>query len=207
MKLAIVLLLVLVNMVTFAQKELKITFQLKDTNKELEINQLKYYVSSLVLLKIDEATYIEPDSYHLVDHNDEQSLTISLRLPNDIVYDALRFNIGVDSSKNMQGVHGGDLDPTNGMYWTWQSGYINFKMEAHLNEVELSYHIGGFMFPNNACRNVELNTKKSDHITILVSPDILLNEVDYQTINHIMSPGETAMKLADILPTIFSIQE
>ena len=124
MKYLFVILFTVGTLIGISQQELKITFQLEDTDEHIQINQLKYYVSSIRLMKIDEVTYEESNSYHLIDHHDEQSLTISLSLPDKIVFDALTFNIGVDSAKNMQGVHGGDLDPTKGMYWTWQSGYI-----------------------------------------------------------------------------------
>ena len=42
----------------------------------------------------------------------------------------------------------GDLDPVHGMYWTWQSGYIQFKLEGLLRdsagERKLELHLGGF---------------------------------------------------------------
>jgi hypothetical protein len=196
---------------TFAQQQLTVRFDLENSEGAtdesiLKINQLRYYISSIQLLKGDKVVYLETDSYHLIDHTDEPSNLLEFSLPAGTDFDAISFNIGVDSAKNMAGVHGGDLDPTKGMYWTWQSGYINFKLEAELSDHELSYHIGGFMYPNNACRNVTLSTEEAEEITIIIEPAKLLAEIDYVRINHVMSPGETAMYLADLLPTLFSIR-
>ena len=55
---------------------------------------------------------------------------------------------GVDSLLQRSGVMDGDLDPVHGMYWTWQSGYIQFKLEGLLRdsagERKLELHLGGF---------------------------------------------------------------
>ena len=55
---------------------------------------------------------------------------------------------GVDSLLQRGGVMDGDLDPVHGMYWTWQSGYIQFKLEGLLRdsagERKLELHLGGF---------------------------------------------------------------
>ena len=40
--------------------------------------------------------------------------------------------LGVDSVLNYNGVHEGALDPINGMYWTWQTGYIHCKLEGKI---------------------------------------------------------------------------
>lgn len=176
--------------------------------KSIEITQLKYYISSISLQQDNQSVFIEESSYHLIDHSDSNSTFISLELPKNLSFDKILFNIGVDSAKNMKGVHGGDLDPTNGMYWTWQSGYINFKLEAKESDHELSYHIGGFMYPNNACRKVELSVwKLAQAIEIEVNPELLLDKIDTDQLSHVMSPGKTAMNLADILPSLFSIEQ
>lgn len=56
--------------------------------------------------------------------------------------------LGVDSALNYDGVHGGDLDPIHGMYWTWQTGYIHCKIEGIFElsgkRVPLEFHLGGF---------------------------------------------------------------
>jgi len=36
----------------------------------------------------------------------------------------------VDSLANVSGAMSNDLDATKGMYWSWQSGFINLKIEG-----------------------------------------------------------------------------
>lgn len=208
MKAFIIILSLFSSLGIFSQHEISFKFEARiETNSKLKINQLKYYISSIVLFNNGQRAFVERDSYHLIDHNDASSTIITLQLSGDVEYDEIQFNIGIDSITNMQGIHGGDLDPTKGMYWTWQSGYINFKLETEIDDKEISYHIGGFMYPNNACRKVELKLSgKSDNYTIMVSPENLIDQVDYKTTNHVMSPGKVAMELADQLPGIFEIK-
>lgn len=60
---------------------------------------------------------------------------------------------GVDSITQETSKFNGDLDPLHGMYWTWQSGYIQLKLECtelsgeshEKNGIQL--HIGGFTLP------------------------------------------------------------
>jgi hypothetical protein len=57
----------------------------------------------------------------------------------------VRLTFGVDSITNTSGVHCCALDPANGMYWSSQSAYINFKLEGKEKDgTALNLHIGGF---------------------------------------------------------------
>ncbi|MDN3675869.1 hypothetical protein QWY90_00740 [Flavobacterium paronense] len=67
----------------------------------------------------------------------------------------------------------GDLDPTKGMYWAWQSGYINIKIEGKSTSCktrnnEFQFHIGGYREPNYMMRKVEFNCNSNDNITIAI---------------------------------------
>jgi hypothetical protein len=66
----------------------------------------------------------------------------------------------------------GDLDPIKGMYWAWQSGYINMKIEGKSSSCrtrknEFQFHIGGYLSPYYAMRKVALTyDKKATEINI-----------------------------------------
>ena len=97
-------------------------------NDTLNINNFKCYISNLIYYKNDSIVHSSIKKAHLIDAADSSSFII---LENAFFkYDKIRFNIGVDSLTNVSGIFEGDLDPANGMYWTWQSGYINFKLEG-----------------------------------------------------------------------------
>ena len=104
----------------------------------------------------------------------------------------------------------GDLDPTKGMYWAWQSGYINMKMEGKSSSCktrknEFQFHIGGYMKPNYAMRKVEL-VSKNQNLNITIDVAEFFSELKLSETNSIMIPGKKAMKLADYSIKMFKIE-
>jgi hypothetical protein len=45
-------------------------------------------------------------------------------------YTGMYLTMGVDSARNVSGAQEGALDPANGMFWSWTSGYIMIKAEG-----------------------------------------------------------------------------
>ena len=99
-----------------------------------------------------------PDQYFLVRQADKTSLMPVIKDVPAADYTEMTFTIGVDSVKSISAVdqRTGVLDiasyGTDNMYWSWNSGYIFFKMEgissvAPTNAAGLKkyqYHVGGF---------------------------------------------------------------
>lgn len=117
---------------------------------DLRFTRLRYYISNIRLRRHDGSWYVQPlgendsSGYYLVDL--AQAQTTKLRLaqvtPGD--YDGIDFLIGVDAARNGKGVQSGSLDPVNGMFWTWSSGYIFFKLEGLTADGrEITWHLGG----------------------------------------------------------------
>lgn len=111
------------------------------------INLFRFYVSNIKLKGANGTPdYVQPESYHLVHFTSES--TYSLTLPNvpDGMYSGIEWMLGVDSARNISGAQTGALDPANGMFWTWNSGYVQFQLEGSMPDsaVEFLYHIGGF---------------------------------------------------------------
>jgi hypothetical protein len=106
----------------------------------------------------------------------------------------------------------GDLDPMNGMYWSWQSGYINMKLEGKspsclTRKNEFQFHIGGYESPNYAMRKMTLeNKKETPEINIKINLATLFATLSLRETNSVMSPGKEAMKIADESTQIFSIE-
>ncbi|MEM9935032.1 MAG: MbnP family protein [Bacteroidota bacterium] len=176
----------------------------------IQIETFKIYLSQFSLWNEGEQVYAEPNSFHLLDADNPTSLTVSLNLPEGLSYTDLSFSLGIDSLTSVSGVFGGDLDPTNGMYWSWQSGYINCKLEGTAPDCparhnRFQYHIGGYRSPFNMLREVSLVVSSEEVIPIDIKLDKLLGPTDLTTYYQIMSPSEQAMDLADLLPTLFTI--
>lgn len=121
--------------------------------ENFSVSKLKYYISNFKLTRVDGTEYVVPqnDSYYLIDESDATSHEPVLSVPEG-EYKTISFMLGVDSLRNTKDIseRTGVLDPTGAgadMYWTWNSGYIFFKMEGTSPASamgDFNYHIGGF---------------------------------------------------------------
>ncbi|HMG16428.1 MAG TPA: MbnP family protein, partial [Saprospiraceae bacterium] len=132
-----------------------------DLGQQFNVSKLRYYVSNISLKQANGKINTYP-GYFLIDESQPTSKSIII---NNIVpgtYSALNFIIGVDSIHNCSGVQSGALDPANGMFWAWNTGYIFLKLEGHAALSKstgqiFEYHIGGYRYPNNCIRSIKLN--------------------------------------------------
>jgi hypothetical protein len=176
----------------------------------IELKTFKFYISDIKFDYSDKTADAKPNDYFLIDIENPKSLHIPICKKNNKVISSLSFSIGVDSTASVSGALSGDLDPAKGMYWAWQSGYINMKIEGKSSSCktrknEFRFHIGGYLKPNYAIRKIELHPNQTDsNITVDVSK--LFDTIDLSRENSVMVPGETAMKFANSSVKIFSIE-
>ena len=177
------------------------------------ITNFKYYISNITLTGITEGglnlKYADPHSY-LITQDDSASWSITLEDMPEGSYQYMTFIVGVDSIHNCSGAQSGALDPINGMFWTWNTGYIFFKLEGkspssnspgHIFE----YHIGGYKAPTNFLRTIMFGFRdqgpmKVNHgkvTTLYMKTDVakLLN--DHHTINFAKLSSVTDFHNAD----------
>jgi hypothetical protein len=184
----------------------------KDT---LTIQRFKFYVSGIVWLNGQGKELKQDKGYYLVDMDDPASLTIALQAPPPSAV-TIRFLIGVDSIRNVSGVQSGALDPLQGMFWTWNSGYIMAKLEGTANRSEqigrrFTYHVGGFRTGQATQRWVTLNWLKEytgEGIHIAANAKSWFEgqyKIDpaEQSVCH--SPGSLAIQLADNYSHMFTV--
>ena len=182
----------------------------KDT---LSIETFRCYISNIQIQYDDNSVFTQKESYHLLDLENPNSFQIPITKKSDKLISKITFNIGIDSLTNTSGAMAGDLDPIKGMYWAWQSGYINMKIEGKSSSCktrnnEFQFHLGGYMKPNYAMRKVELNFNKNSNDNVNIGIDLrdfFLNIHLSQT-NNVMIPGKAAMKLADVSVKMFYAQ-
>ena len=181
-----------------------------ENGAKISIQTLKFYITGIQLLQNNRIVFVEKNSFHLIDVADTSSQNILLKLPKNIVYNTIQFNLGIDSTTNVSGAMGGDLDPTKGMYWAWQSGYINFKLEGNYTNSknisnEFEFHIGGYQNPYAAIQTVTLKAIATQNIQINLDIKRFLSAIELEKQKNIMSPGADAVKLAQQLAKCFSI--
>ena len=116
---------------------------------------LMYYVSSIKLKTEDGKIYEDPVSpdgskgYYLIDESKPATQEVTLENVPFGEYSEITFTIGVDANQVSQGAQTGALDPANGLFWSWNSGYIFMALEgvapASTEEEHLfQYHVGGY---------------------------------------------------------------
>lgn len=174
--------------------------------KKVEV--LRWYLSDLELLRGGKTVFTPKKRHHLLDAEKPASLRLQLATEPNLSYDELRFTLGVDSLTAASGVFGQDLDPTNGMYWTWRSGYINFKLEGTAPECparknRFQFHVGGFQGPFAAQRVVRLAVSPAKNIRIMVDLDRFFTAVDLKEKYQVMSPDVGSAEMADVLVSLF----
>ena len=176
----------------------------------VEISLFKFYVSEIELLLDNKLVWKEANSFHLINAAEEASEQLPVTIPAGIQFNQLKFKLGIDSVTNVAGAMGGDLDPMKGMYWTWQSGYINFKFEGISPQCKtrhhaFTYHLGGYHSPFASAQAIRLAVVPGKNIAIAVDTRKLLKGVDVSKINMIMTPGKEAVLIAEKAASMFTL--
>lgn len=183
----------------------------------LYLDLFRFYVSALQLQGRG-AGFLEKDSSRLFDAEAPASQTIVLKNIPPGRYKALIFNVGTDSLTNVAGALGGDLDPTRGMYWAWNTGYINIKIEGRspacrTRRHAFEFHIGGYRQPYPSLRQVVLPLRrlriaagKTRTLRVQVDLAAFFNQIQLAHTNQVMIPGKAAARLADHFKGIFSLK-
>ncbi len=182
------------------------TKYISKNNDTLLISQLKFYLSDIQILFEDEFLFKET-KHHLINMEELHSINIPITKKHKKIK-TISFSVGVDSLASVSGALSGDLDPSNGMYWAWQSGYINMKIEGSSSSCKtrknaFHFHIGGYLEPNYALRKVTLYPK-SENLELEMDLAKLFDNLLLSETNSIMIPGKEAMKIADLSAQIFS---
>ncbi len=199
-------------------------------NEEYTVTKCQYYISNILLKNNHNKIISEKDSYHLITEernhlwqNQDSAFNQLNSFSFDVkpgIYESISFLVGVDSIKNVSGAQAGELDPLKGMFWTWSTGYIMFKLEgtspqSNIIDNKFEYHIGGSNGNNNVLRRVELplqslKIKKGNHAEIVITAHI---DKLWQSVNNLKisetpvctSAGKMAAAIADNYSKIFSI--
>lgn len=167
----------------------------------LRISTLRFYVSGCAFLNLNDSCSKDPHQAHLIDVFDSTRNHVAIDVPTNDGTPALCFTLGLDSVLNTSGILAGDLDPVEGMYWTWQSGFIHFKLEGECSlsggeDRRFEYHLGGYRTPfattKEVCMQSELPKQRWEiviHLDRFLHPALVLDKP------RLMSPGADARRL------------
>lgn len=175
----------------------------------VSIQSLRFYLSDINLIKNGRKIYQVKNQPNLIDIS--KKLQVKLFTKSELEFDSIQFDIGVDSLSQVSGAMGGDLDPMKGMYWSWQSGYINFKLEGKSNICNtrnhvFQFHIGGYQSPYNTIQHIILPVQNKTNINIKLNIKKMLSQIDLKNVNQIMSPSEKSVEISKQYANFFSIE-
>ncbi len=218
------------NIVGGADLQLNTGSYTNESGEQFKVSMLRYFVSNIVLTNVNGSKYIVPQdsSYFLIDESKPSTLKTSIKIPEG-EYSKLEFVLGVDSLRNTKDLsqRTGVLDPTgeaSGMYWSWNSGYIFFKMEGNSPSSKLTnnvfqYHIGlfgGYSTPTlNNLKNISIDltqrgiakvkTGKTPNVHLLVDVSKVFNGTNKVSIsaNTVVMASAFSAKIADNFTSMF----
>lgn len=180
----------------------------KDT---IMISQLKFYISDFQV-KYKDNTILTDKNSHLIDFEKPNTSVFTITKNYKKKIESIKFSIGLDSLTSVSGALSGDLDPSNGMYWAWQSGYINMKIEGNSSSCKtrknrFNFHIGGYLKPYYAMREIEISVDKlQNQINLTVDLERFFSEINLKEMNSVMIPGNDAMELANLSSKMFYVE-
>jgi len=194
--------------------------------EDYSISAFKFYIHGIELSnsRTNDVVRLDKKDHYLINATDQSTSYITLSVPSS-AYDRISFLIGVDSIRNVSGAQTGALDPAQGMFWTWSTGYIMAKLEGNSPSAQtpnnvIEYHIGGFRGVENVIRRVSLNfpsgqqldVKQGSQSAINISANInrWFNHTTAIRISEkpvSMSPGSLATQIADNYATMFTVVE
>lgn len=188
---------------------------INDFGEKYSITKLKYYVSNIKFVTGEKRK--TSSNVFLVDASKKNIISVAVPSKN---ISALTFLLGVDSALNCSGAQSGALDPLNDMFWTWNNGYIFFKVEgnaeaskADLHRIE--HHIGGFKGSDKTMRQIYLPINKAllkGKKNLIIQLDIDkywngINKIKLAESPVIALPGVQARNAATNFDAMFSIKD
>ncbi len=183
------------------------------TNDTVTITKMKFYLSNFELELEDGTKYNESNSFHLIDIEALSTLEFKLKDVPDLKIKKIKFCIGIDSLNNVSEKFDADLDPALCMYWAWNTGYINMKLEGKSSSCtnmkkEFQFHIGGYLPEQNAIQEIEMILPQNNKlISINLELSKWLDSISLKEINSIMIPGEKAIAMSNKYKNMFQITQ
>ncbi len=195
-----------------------------ESGDSLNVTKFNYYLSNFKFKKTDGSYYAEPESYHIIKHDEVSTTSFIINNIPIGSYDQIEFYIGVDSTRNVSGAQTGALDVTNAMFWDWNSGYVFFKIEglyktsSQLTLDGYAMHVGGYSFPFNNIQkctftlnsnNLKIEDGKTPAVFYNVSMDEIFKNPNSLSLDifHIVAGNKSGATIANNYKDIFTVDK
>nr|WP_294858819.1 MbnP family protein [uncultured Fluviicola sp.] len=178
--------------------------------RSFQLEQARFYLSKFEFYQNDQLVAVDPVEAYLVDFEIDSTRKIIFPAIQSAQIDEIRFLLGIDSITNTSGAMNGALDPMYGMYWSWQSGYINCKLEGTFLTPEreaFQLHLGGYASPFSGAQRIVLKNSKTGIVQLNIDLNSLMRAVVLSKSDlHVMSPCIKAVEYAQLLAKSFELK-
>ena len=178
---------------------------LTQNNDSISFSTLKIYFSDFRFKdKISgRITSIDTLIFYDLADSSTHSFFNDLNLSN---YESVAFTLGLDSSKNVSGELENAYDPLLGMYWAWNTGYINLKIMGESSAVptnshEFEFHLGGYRSPFATAQNIQIDL--NDQYIYFDLEKLFSESINLTKNHHIMLPCKDAFLISQGISACF----
>ena len=178
---------------------------LNQNNDSISFSTLKIYFSDFRFKdKISgRITSIDTLIFYDLADSSTHSFFNDLNLSN---YESVAFTLGLDSSKNVSGELENAYDPLLGMYWAWNTGYINLKIMGESSAVptnshEFEFHLGGYRSPFATAQTIQVDL--NDQYIYFDVEKLFSESINLTKNHHIMLPCKDAFLISQGLSACF----
>lgn len=188
---------------TLGEQQVKLNQAVQLNEQSFRLEQARFYLSKFEFYENNQLVSVDSVSAYLVDFEMDSTRKLVFPMIESTQVDEIRFVFGIDSATNTSGAMSGALDPMHGMYWSWQSGYINCKLEGTFLSPKpevFQLHLGGYLPPFSGARKIVLETDKRTNTSLNIDLNLLMQEVfRSKSYLHVMSPCIKAVEYAQLL--------
>jgi hypothetical protein len=178
----------------------------------MSFSSLELYLSDFIWIDSSGKEWKEPGRVELLEAGGEKQ-NLSIFHP----FGSLKrvcFRFGLDSATQVSGRMEGDLDPALGMYWAWNTGYIQCRLEGNSvsskgKKGKFEFHLGGYSSPWATDQKVCLdltNPSIKGKQEVFLDLKSLMDQVSLKKTHSVLIPGEQAWQLSHFLGAGFRSQ-
>ena len=178
---------------------------LTENKDSISFSTLKMYFSDFRFREKLSGGITEIDTLIFYDLADSSTHTFfnDLNLKN---FESLAFTLGLDSTKNVSGELENAYDPLLGMYWAWNTGYVNLKLVGKSNLIltkthDFEFHLGGYRYPLATAQNIKVDL--NDQYIYFDLQKLFSESINLSKNHHIMLPGKDAFLISQGLSDCF----
>ena len=175
-------------------------------NKEsISFSTLKIYFSDFRFKDKISGQITSIDTLFFYDLSDSSSNSLFNEL-SLINFESVAFTLGLDSSKNVSGELENAYDPLLGMYWAWNTGYINLKIMGESSAVptnshEFEFHLGGYRSPFATAQTIQIDL--NDQYIYFDLEKLFSESINLTKNHHIMLPCKDAFLISQGISACF----